>query len=86
LHSSECEVGDINWIGENPTSPTHLKTRVRYRSKEVASTLYPESNFTATVRFRLPQAAVTPGQGAVFYRRNEILGGGWITGTHPHKV
>jgi tRNA-specific 2-thiouridylase len=78
LQSSECEVGDVNWIGENPTSPVNLKTRVRYRSQEVPSIVYPESSHTVTVRFRSPQVAITPGQGAVFYRGDEILGGGWI--------
>jgi tRNA-specific 2-thiouridylase len=79
LQSSECKVVDVNWIGAHPTSPINLKTRVRYRSKEVVSTVYPERNHTATVRFRSPQTAITPGQGAVFYRGDEILGGGWIT-------
>jgi tRNA-specific 2-thiouridylase len=82
LQSSECKVVDVNWIGENPTSPIILKTRVRYRSKEVPSTVYPENGHTATVRFRSPQTAITPGQGAVFYREDEILGGGWIAKVH----
>jgi tRNA-specific 2-thiouridylase len=32
----------------------------------------------AVVRFDQPLAAVTPGQGAVFYRGDEVMGGGWI--------
>jgi tRNA-specific 2-thiouridylase len=70
---------DINWICEEPTSPLYVNTRVRYRSKEVPSRVYPQNNHTAVVRFKSPQAAITPGQGAVFYRGEEILGGGWIT-------
>ena len=53
-------------------------TRLRYRSKEAASTLFPQNQSTAIVRFKDPQTAVTPGQGAVFYHGDEILGGGWI--------
>lgn len=78
LASSECKVVDINWIGKAPQAPLSVRTRVRYRSKEVASIVTPRNENTAVVRFENPQSAVTPGQGAVFYRKNEILGGGWI--------
>jgi tRNA-specific 2-thiouridylase len=40
--------------------------------------VYPSGKDRATVRFEQPQSAVTPGQGAVFYRGDEVLGGGWI--------
>ena len=79
LLSSECKVAEINWIGNPPTLPLKVHTRVRYRSKEASSTVFPQDLSTATVRFSEPQTAVTPGQGAVFYRGNEILGGGWIS-------
>ena len=78
LFSSECKVVDINWIGDAPDSSLELHTRLRYRSQEVASTVIPGVRNTAVARFKEPQAAVTPGQGAVFYRGDEILGGGWI--------
>ncbi len=79
LLSSECKVVEINWIGKEPTSPMDVHTRVRYRSKETASRIFPQGKSTAIVRFKNPQTAVTPGQGAVFYRADEILGGGWIS-------
>ena len=79
LMSSECNVTDINWIYKEPTSTVKVYTRVRYRHKAVLSTLFPDSANKAIVRFETPQSAVTPGQGAVFYRGNEVLGGGWIT-------
>jgi tRNA-specific 2-thiouridylase len=78
LLSSECKVVDINWIGTVPGSPLELHTRVRYRSREVAATVIPENQHSAIVRFKEPQEAITPGQGAVFYKGDEILGGGWI--------
>jgi tRNA-specific 2-thiouridylase len=78
LFLSECKVDQINWIGDAPESPLELNTRVRYRSQEVAATVIPGEQNTAVVRFKEPQAAITPGQGAVFYRGEEILGGGWI--------
>ena len=86
LLSSECKVVDINWIHEEPKKPTLVHTRVRYRSKEVPSMVYPQKKQTAIVRFKSPQAAVTPGQGAVFYQGEEILGGGWIEESITHRA
>jgi len=78
LLSSECNVIDINYIHYTPASPMNVCVRIRYRHKEVAAVLTPTGDKTAKIRFKTPQAAVTPGQGAVFYRDDEILGGGWI--------
>lgn len=78
LASEECKVVDINWIGNTPGEPIDVFTRVRYRSQAVASKVLPQNKCTAIVRFNNPQMAVAPGQGAVFYQGEEILGGGWI--------
>jgi tRNA-uridine 2-sulfurtransferase len=78
LLSVKCRVTGINWIGEKPLSPARIRTRIRYRSNEVPSTLFTEPGNAATIRFDTPQSAVTPGQGAVFYLGNEVLGGGFI--------
>ena len=75
---SEFTADDINWIGGAPDGPVKLHVRVRYRSREVPATVTPGQGNTAVVHFDEPQAAVTPGQGAVFYRGDEVLGGGWI--------
>ena len=79
LLSDECRVTDINWICDPPAEAMNVFTRVRYRSTEVASTVIPLENRSAIVRFKTPQAAITPGQGAVFYRGDEVLGSGWIS-------
>jgi tRNA-uridine 2-sulfurtransferase len=78
LFSSECGVVDINWIDETPTDPIRVHTRVRYRHGAAPSTLFPMGKNAAKIKFDVPQEAVTPGQGAVFYREDEVLGGGWI--------
>ncbi|CAB1081253.1 hypothetical protein JY97_05660 [Alkalispirochaeta odontotermitis] len=78
LLSAQCRVTDINWIGREPVAPLEINTRVRYRSKEVPTTVIPQADYTALVKFKKPQPAVTPGQGAVFYRDDEVLGAGWI--------
>ena len=78
LLSFECRVKNINWINQQPNSPIKVHTRVRYRHKAAASQLFPSNEKTAMVRFEKPQSAITPGQCAVFYQKDEVLGGGWI--------
>jgi tRNA-specific 2-thiouridylase len=78
LFSQECNVTDINWIVEKPAGPVAVLTRVRYRHRERPSRMTPCGPRGAHVRFETPQEALTPGQGAVFYRGSEVLGGGFI--------
>jgi len=80
LLTDRCRVTGINWISKEQTSPIEVHTRIRYRNKAFISTLIPEGKHTATVIFKSPQQSVTPGQGAVFYLENEVLGGGFIDG------
>ncbi len=79
LIASRCKVEDINWIHETPSIPMNVHTRVRYRHTSAASRLTPVDEKTAMVRFEKPQSAITPGQCAVFYQGDEVLGGGWIS-------
>ena len=78
LLMDRCQVESINWIQPPPTTSMRLHTRVRYRHTAAASTLVPIDEHNAEVIFDVPQKALTPGQGAVFYMDNEVLGGGWI--------
>lgn len=78
LFSSECRVNTLNWIQEPTAAVFEAQTRLRYRHKAVPATVVLEDDHRATVRFHTPQSAVTPGQGAVFYAGDEVLGGGWI--------
>ena len=81
LSTDRCRVRDINWISEIPRQPMAVTTRIRYRHRAVASVVTPVGDDAAVLRFDLPQDAVTPGQGAVFYRGEEVIGGGWIEKT-----
>ena len=80
LAADSCRVGDINWIAGVPDGPIKADTRIRYRHRAVPTTVSPVGHDGAVVRFDHPQTAVTPGQGAVFYRGDEVIGGGWIAG------
>jgi tRNA-uridine 2-sulfurtransferase len=78
LYRKECRVEAINWIQNAPKIPLAVHTRLRYRHRAAESTVIPLDNQNALVRFEMPQEAVTPGQGAVFYLNDEVIGAGWI--------
>ena len=69
----------VNYIsGQEPETPLSLKAKIRYQAPEVDATLYPLPGNTAEVIFREPLRGITPGQAVVFYRGEEVLGGGII--------
>jgi len=88
LYRNELTVYDVNWIsGEVPSFPMKCKVRIRYRQplqkatvNMKHSTVDRKENHTGqlSLRFEEPQRAVTPGQSAVFYNDEIMLGGGVI--------
>jgi tRNA-specific 2-thiouridylase len=78
LRTESCHVSHINWIAEQPSKPLDITVRIRYRHQAVNARLNPLDHRCAQVIFKAPQSAVSPGQGAVFYQGDEVLGGGWI--------
>jgi tRNA-specific 2-thiouridylase len=78
LYRSRLTTAEVNWISGNPPSePLMVTVKIRYRSPDVSATLYPAPG-SVEVIFQQPQPAITPGQAAVFYKDNEVLGGGTI--------
>ena len=77
--SAKCLVEKVNWIRSSPQLPMRVNTRLRYRHKGAPSTLEQLQTGELVVHFDEPQSAITPGQGAVFYDRDEVVGGGFIT-------
>jgi tRNA-specific 2-thiouridylase len=78
LRTKSCRVSHINWIAQRPSKPHDITIRIRYRHQAVEARLNPLENMCAEVVFKAPQSAVSPGQGAVFYQGDEVLGAGWI--------
>ena len=75
----EFEAAGVNWIAfDGPAEPVRAEVRVRYRHEAAPATVEMIGGRRARVLFDEPQRAVTPGQAAVFYRGDEVLGGGWI--------
>ena len=75
-----CVVTGVSFVGVPVRSGESVEVKVRYRSRAVAATLSTEGS-AWQVRFKEPQEAVAPGQAAVFYRGEQVLGGGTITAT-----
>jgi tRNA-specific 2-thiouridylase len=79
LLSSEFTAAGVNWIAFNdPLEPVRADVRVRYRHIAASATITPLENNRARVVFDEPQRAITPGQATVFYRGDQVVGGGWI--------
>jgi tRNA-specific 2-thiouridylase len=70
---------DIRWLSwPGLAAPARVRVRIRNRHMPAAAMLYPISETRAEARFDEPQRAVTPGQAAVFYSGDLVVGGGWI--------
>jgi tRNA-uridine 2-sulfurtransferase len=79
LLQGEFTAAGVNWIAfDSPASTVRADVRVRYRHQPAAATITPASSGRVRVRFDDPQRAITPGQATVFYRGDEVVGGGWI--------
>ena len=57
----------------------HLSVKIRYRSKPISCQIHLLEDHRLLVKFKTEASAITPGQSAVFYEGDRILGGGFIT-------
>jgi len=88
LRSAGLVAEDVVWHERPPAEPVRADVQIRYRHPaapawltrldDAAAPAAPAGR--AEVRFDEPQTSVTPGQAAVFYRDDRVLGGGWIAG------
>lgn len=69
---------EVHWLEFPRDAEFEAEVQVRYRAPAVPCAIRPQSGARCEVRFRAPVAAVTPGQAAVFYAGEKLLGGGWI--------
>lgn len=83
LLSCGMTVGDINlFLSDKLTKPVAAFVKTRYSQREAAATLYPMEGGRVAVSFSEPQRAITPGQAAVFYDGETVIGGGTILGSY----
>lgn len=79
LLTNEFTAAGVNWIVfADPADPVRAEVRVRYRHNAAPATITQLPNNRARIVFDEPQRAITPGQATVFYRNEEVVGGGWI--------
>lgn len=79
--SSEFTVQRVNWMSiAEPATPIKADVQIRYRAAAVPATIIPLEDSRVRVVFEQPQSSVTPGQAAVWYDGEVLLGGGVIEG------
>jgi tRNA-specific 2-thiouridylase len=80
LMKSALVASRVNWISIAPIKePRAAQVKIRNKHAAAAATLIPTGDDSrVAVEFAVPQRAVTPGQAAVFYDGDLVLGGGWI--------
>ncbi len=80
----EVYVRDVNWIGGGgalPAAGTAASVKLRSTQPPQPAHIRPDGAGGAVITLAAPEAGVSPGQAGVFYDGEQVLGGGWITGT-----
>jgi tRNA-specific 2-thiouridylase len=83
LQREDCYLSQTSWGESEPAGPIEVTTKIRYNWPEVRAVLHPLPGNRARLEFAEPQRSVSPGQAAVCYQGDRVLGGGWIERTAP---
>ncbi|MDR4478707.1 MAG: tRNA 2-thiouridine(34) synthase MnmA [Nitrospira sp.] len=79
LVQSDCQVDDLSLFdGALGRQPIEADVKIRYATPPCPATILPSGSGALHVRFHQPQRALSPGQSAVFYAGDRVLGGGII--------
>jgi tRNA-specific 2-thiouridylase len=79
LYSQTLRARDLNWISiASLTAPLRVSVKIRHRHEPAMALLQNTVPGEVTATFDQPQRAITPGQAAVFYDGEVVVGGGWI--------
>jgi tRNA-specific 2-thiouridylase len=80
LGKAELEIDGVNWTSVSPQGePFRAEVKTRYTARESPAEVTPLGGGRLRIRFDLPQRDITPGQAAVLYRGDLVLGGGLIS-------
>ncbi len=84
LLASGFELEEVSWLaGSPPAGPLDVDVQIRHRQPPARARVHPAGAASAHVELAEPLRAVAPGQSAVLYRGDEVLGGGVITRATP---
>ena len=79
LKTAGAIIDKVNWINTMPKLPARISVKMRYRSESAPAILLSGNVANRLlIKFQKPMRAITPGQSAVFYRGEEMVGGGVI--------
>ena len=79
VYSDTFIVDSVNWIVPQEMIPSHnTQVKIRYNHPGSEASISSKGEGELEVKFKSPQKAITPGQAAVFYDGETVLGGGWI--------
>lgn len=83
LGANELWVDEVNWVnGHAPNAPFRSEIKIRYTAREMWGTVSPRAGGGAHIQFDTPLRDITPGQVAVFFDNEVVLGNGTISLTH----
>lgn len=83
LGGSALLAGEVNWLdGTPPPGALQATVKIRYKAADAPAEVTPLPGNRAAVRFQQPLRDITPGQAAVFYQGERVLGGGVIQSLH----
>lgn len=78
LHRSELEVNEMNWLGRLPAEGETVSVQIRHRAPAADAIVVRAEEERLALRFEAPQRAVAPGQSAVVFSGELVMGGGRI--------
>ena len=85
VYREHITVKDVNWLTMPPEDALPAQVKVRYNHPAAEAWVVPLAEGRARIEFRKPQEAPSPGQAAVFYWNDKVLGGGTIEDVSPER-
>ena len=84
LYARGVEVVEMNWVSCPPRlDPFYANIKLRYSHRESRARIIPQNEKSVRAILKAPVSSVSPGQAAVIYENDVVLGGGWINTVAP---
>jgi tRNA-uridine 2-sulfurtransferase len=83
--NDDAFINNVHWTNDAPSPDEEVQVKIRYRSRKAPCKIIFKKDGVGRIIFNKPQRSVTPGQTAVFYRGDEVLGSGTFIREIPHE-